>query len=750
MTHAKIGLVAFFILLQLKLICADGLPGEYLLSDKWRQVFANQSPVDNPAIIMEEPYLKVRGAVSFSSGDPARLWELGATMPLGLYQAVGLSILAENGNDVVGYIFQNQNLQKAATSTNNNFLLMGSYAINPWGKLSIGSNLNLAYQSNFGEPGWGFGADLGVSYRIVNHPDFGYHIVGLTYRNLFSPKVSASTDMPFSAQIKAQYHANFFQNRMSVDYQICMSDLNSTAAHFLENKKFDWDMELQLGVSPIPYLKLMAFTDISQWNDLGSFGLVFGVDLPNLNKGKDLAFYYQFRQNMQSDLLGSHSLYGSAQLGRHREELYAMRLMNKGQYAFNNLYTRAMRNYYDQNYWDAYFAFSRLLADYPTFFKNDAVAFFAASCLEFLDMRSAALQAYKKVKEKYSQSSYAAQADLGILRLYYRNENYEQVKRQYEEISGSDASDSIKQHAAYYMGETEIILGNYKQAASVFELVAEDHSLYSFAQHSLATVHVFLNSGNREVEKHLLNAINGPEAKTSAQKEIINRSLILLGYLYYEEKAMAKAVTALRMIPKESYYYEDAQLGLGWAAVKSRQWQDCIDVGKQIETVSKKKIIQSEGQLLQAYGYLLQKNYTIAEKYLKMASKTMEEYKVAGSDVSKKQALQYDSIRITYDSLADEITKIAQLNLTKITDENVMGGLHEKQKILKQNIDLNIRNADEHKRIRFFEKAFLKLREDLEYALVTVLRIRREIQQKNEPKQNTNSPDNKIDGLESK
>jgi hypothetical protein len=315
MTHAKSAIVAFIMLLPVKLILADGLPGEYLLSNKWRQVFADHSPVDNPAMIMEEPYLKVRGALSFSSGDPARLWEMGATMPLGLYQAAGFSILGENGNDVVGYVFQNQNLQKASESRNNNFLFMASYAINPFGKISIGSNVNLAYQSNFGEPGWGLGADLGISYRISNHPDFGYHVIGLAYRNLFSPKVSAGTDMHYSAQIKTQYHASFFQSRMFVDYQICMSDLNSRAALFLENKKFDWDMELQVGVSPIPYLKIMAFTDINQWNDLGSFGLVFGVNMPHVNNGKELALHYQFRQNMQTDLLGSHSLYGSASLG---------------------------------------------------------------------------------------------------------------------------------------------------------------------------------------------------------------------------------------------------------------------------------------------------------------------------------------------------------------------------------------------------------------------------------------------------
>ena len=70
MTHAKLGFVAF---LPLKLI-AQTITRQ-LLSIK-RRVFANQSPLDNPAMIMEEPYLKVEGVV-VSSGDPARLWELG-------------------------------------------------------------------------------------------------------------------------------------------------------------------------------------------------------------------------------------------------------------------------------------------------------------------------------------------------------------------------------------------------------------------------------------------------------------------------------------------------------------------------------------------------------------------------------------------------------------------------------------------------------------------------------------------------
>lgn len=710
------------VLFSFRLIYGDGLPGEYLLSDKWRQVFASQSPVNNPAFIMDEPYLKIRGVLSFSAGDPARIWEIGATLPLNLFNSVGFSILGENGNDVAGTVYRGGNFVDQGVERNNNFLLMGTYAINPWKKISVGTNINLAYQGNFGDPAWGVGVDLGITYHFMIHSDFGSHKLGLSYKNLYSPKVSSYARMPYSAQLKTQYHVSILDNRLFMDCGLSMSDLNSKTAMFVENRKFDWDMEMQFGVNPIPYLKVISFVSITQWKDIGSFGLVFGVDMPNVNKGKELSFLYQFRQNLYSDLMGAHSLYGAAQLGEHREEIYARRLTQIGRYAYNNLYTEAMKNYHKKNYWEAYFSFSRIMMEYPEFFKNDAVSFFAASCLENLDMRSAAVQAYNKVKQRFPNSPYSTKAELGIMRIKYREGKYEEVKAQYKKISESAVDDSIIEQAAYYMGETEVILGNYKQAVTYFQMIKEYSPLYSFSQHSLATTHVFLNSGREQIKYHLLNAINAQKVSGTAQKEIINRSLIFLGYLYYEEKAMAKAVTALRMIPEESYFFEDAQLGLGWAAVKSRQWSDCIEVGKKISIISKKKIIQSEGHLLQAYGYLQQKNYVEAEKYLKYATDFIDKYSTLESDYSRKQNYLQDSTRTIYDSLAKEIIKIAQKPNYQISNKNV-DDLHKRQLLLKKNIDSSIRNIDEYKRVRFFEKTFHKLREDLEYALVTVLRL---------------------------
>jgi len=46
------------------------------------------------------------------------------------------------------------------------------------------------------------------------------------------------------------------------------------------------------------------------------------------------------------------------------------------------------------------------------------------------------------------------------------------------------------------------------------------------------------------------------KAQTESQKEIVNRSYVLLGYIFYEQMALSKAVTALRMVPKSSYYFE--------------------------------------------------------------------------------------------------------------------------------------------------------------------------------------------------
>ena len=76
---------------------ADGLPGEFLISDQWRRLLAYYSPLSNPAFMTEQNYVSLRGAFALSLDGPSRLFEAGAVVPVGLYQSAGFSAVVENG-----------------------------------------------------------------------------------------------------------------------------------------------------------------------------------------------------------------------------------------------------------------------------------------------------------------------------------------------------------------------------------------------------------------------------------------------------------------------------------------------------------------------------------------------------------------------------------------------------------------------------------------------------------------------------
>jgi len=54
-------------------------------------------------------------------------------------------------------------------------------------RLILGADLNVAYQTNFGESLKGVGIDLGIAYHLYEHPVIGEHIVGVAVQNLINP-----------------------------------------------------------------------------------------------------------------------------------------------------------------------------------------------------------------------------------------------------------------------------------------------------------------------------------------------------------------------------------------------------------------------------------------------------------------------------------------------------------------------------------------------------------------------------------
>ena len=320
-------------------------------------------------------------------------------------------------------------------------------------------------------------------------------------------------------------------------------------------------------------------------------------------------------------------------------------------------------------------------------------------------MRKSALKAYSDLKERYPQSRFVADADLGMMRVYYREGMYNDVERQFRAIWEGNAPDEIKQYAAYYMGETEVVRMEYLRALVYFAMVQSRHEAYVFAQHTSATVQE-KSAGQRSVIiDHLRNVIDAENVKSPAQKEIVNRSLVLLGYIYYEDNSLSKAVTALRMVPEESYYFEDAQLGLGWLAVKARHGKT---VSPQEKTCLKKQNHhKSEGKLIQAYGYIQQQKYETAENLLLEAASELDSYQNISLEMMEREKNQYDSSRALYDSLASEIINIARTRAPK----KKIDLLHKRQSDIKGSIDSFQKSS--MRESPFLERGIYILKEDL-------------------------------------
>lgn len=704
------------------IVKSDGLPGEFILSDQWRTMFNFHSPLSNPSFMVEQQYGSIRGIIALAPDNIANLWEAGMVIPLGYYQALGVTVLGENGRTVsdagTGILIGDS--AKYLKSKNDNYLYTLSYANNLIGHLSAGVNLNLINQGNFGEPAFAVSADLGLSYRLIYHPLLGFHIAGVTFQNLISTKAGIVQKFAQSAQVKIDYFASFMQNRYKFHFKTNITDILANAENFTRGKKMEWDLFFQLGVRILPYCYIHGFSNYGDSKKIDYFGVATEFDVPQLNAGRDLSIIYQYRNDLNSKLNGSHSLYLRAEFGNSREGIAASKIAKMLSVTANELYNKAMKFYHKEDFWNAYLTFMRLQVAYPDFFRNDYVGLYSASCLEKMDMREEAVKEYIKVREAYPSSSAVPFANLGIMRVFYRQRAYDGVSNYFAELNRPSVSDSLKFHGYYLMGESLLRQSEYRKAIQYFEMIPDQHPDYIFAQNSVAAIHAKTNSGFHMIAASLENCINA-KVSTHPQREVLNRSLVLLGYTYYEENALSKAVTALRMVPQQSYYYEDALLGLGWTAIKARQWNDCIDAGLKLAQTSKRFVMHCEGALLQAYGHILEKRYANAQLLLSAILKRMHEYRTISADSLQARKMQYESDRISYSYFAEKLSRVARRGANISSEEQ--SSLYAEQVKFKSLIDQYLSFADDFRRTSFFERDYKKVLEDIEYALVTVEKI---------------------------
>ena len=219
----------------------------------------------------------------------------------------------------------------------------------------------------------------------------------------------------------------------------------------------------------------------------------------------------------------------------------------------------------------------------------------------------------------------------------------------------------------------------------------------------------------------LENAIQA-EVRTPQQREMVNRSLLFMGFMFYEEQSLSKAVTALRSVPESSYYYEDALLGLAWSAVRARQWQDCLSSAQTLTKTTQRPILRCEGQLLQAYAYLMRKEYSPALMVLSDAARSVARLSPPSEDSLEIRKQKYASDRLVNEGIGTSAYDLAFAAQSE-TVRRMIDSLYTRQVQTRSAIDDFLRYEDEFGRNGFFARNLTDLRADVEYALAAAEKI---------------------------
>jgi tetratricopeptide (TPR) repeat protein len=695
---------------------ADGLPGEYLATQRWRFLFSSESPVSNPALINEANYLSLRYALSKSMNE-FLMQEIGFVYPLGLYQSFGLTAILKGVDAYPATKGAEDDFALTGDNINDQqYFFMGSYAWNFWSRLTLGANVNLSMYP-FNNNSMGFGFDAGMTYRLLNNPVIGSHLLGVSLQNAMTKFTNSEEKYP--RNLRVSLNSTYWEKRIVSGFDFALKDIAVDNDEYIPDStaKTEWDLNAKLGFWILRLANLYGVASLAD-DGLEAWGFAVGFNIPSVNNGRDVSLLFQYLTLPENDF-GSYTLYAKGDIGKHREEVYARKMAKMANVSPNNLYLKALEMYSQGNYWDAFFLFSQLFVEFPDFFKNDWVSYFLSSCQENLDMRTTAEEAYKKTKSQFSRSAVIPYVDLGMMRGYYRDGDIQGVNKQFNELNKLGVPDSIKFHGYYIMGETEMKQGNNTKAKQLFEMIPENHPDYVYAQHSGAIIAAATNNIENAV-LHLENCIQA-QVTTNGQKEIVNRSYVFLGYIFYEELTkeegtLAKAVTALRMVPKTSFYYTDALLGLGWTGLKARQWNDCLSASQELASIAKNTVVKAEGTLLQAYSNMMQKNYGPAVALLSGISTELENYKVNQESELATKKQEYNEVRGQYTDLAKSAYDLVTTRQSSLVEKQI-DSLHVLQKQYKDQINSYVSYTDNYNRMSFFNRSYDAVKEDIDYAL---------------------------------
>ena len=327
-----------------------GLPGGYLITDRWRQVYSQYSGVTNPAFVNEENYMSLRFLFS-NMQEIFYMTEFGFAMPIGLYDAVGVSWIMQGTSNYEATDDAGEATGQSI-SDQGHFIAL-TYANKVWNGLTVGGNINIIAQNISGDrtltiaiPSdngsgkivnnervtnnmrYGFGVDIGLTYNILRHQMWGNHIIGLSTNNIVN--MIMDTDEKYAAAVRFSLISDFWKKRICYGADFVLKDLlagdegdwnNDDPNKAIKGKP--WELTQKLGANILRIFKLYGLVGLNN-EGLEHYGFALGAKM-SFQNFRSIEGMMQFVSitNGDGDANASHiTFYARTEFGKHREETY--------------------------------------------------------------------------------------------------------------------------------------------------------------------------------------------------------------------------------------------------------------------------------------------------------------------------------------------------------------------------------------------------------------------------------------------
>ncbi|HEX3018776.1 MAG TPA: tetratricopeptide repeat protein [Chitinispirillaceae bacterium] len=740
-----------------------GYDAPYFQADFTQDLTDWSSALVNPALLyrVNQMHVDALGIYLWALGDDALGYQhMAFQYPIRRNQTLGLTML-----------FSRSSIQKIVVdSLNRSFMadgntsfqdvwFMANYGIRilPW--LMLGTNVKIRAQYQFGE--WAGshipGIDLGVYFNPLDHYRFGDLGISLCLQDVLPTQVSWGEAYNTTGLMEELTEVTASRLRFGVRYSALNDNLVGDVEFLIDNalgklyEAVDWKSYVNMfmgrdsantkkGAIPLAYrfgahVKYMFIPQIwlkAGWTNNNIPYLGFNANLiyplPEMINYVNLDCHlgYSFIETLLKDSDKKDergftvAMKLSTDFGPTREQRESKRLYDKLILAPMDAYNEAMRLYLAGKYWEASFAFGKVLSLFPNFHLNDKATYYLGNCYRFLYMNDISRQVYKDALEEYTTSEMRSKYLYGLMALDYREGKLEDALKNHSFIINLYADSDIRPDADYLAGEIHFQQKNYNVAEQLFSSIPQGDPHYLYSQYTLSIINVE-NGREQAAIQNLTNVINDTTQQAPDQM-LQDAANLKLGHLYFESgDKLRLAVEAYQRVPDGSTYQDEALLGTAWAWIKVNQPNVAIQTIDKLVGLYGQSPLVPEAYLVKGYAMMLSKRYPEAASALEQCLDACKRTFVTEEDLKNKKE-SFDQFTVQFTPTAENIKKNA---LRKPTNKTL-----EERPELQKLFDGYASESKEFFDYTLLEKShtrFFKRKEeilsDAEYALVKTERM---------------------------